>query len=237
MLPDAPSEPRVSTGLDALDEVLGGLYWGDNVVWQLDRAPVEPFYRAIARLSGVFETKTSSRWAARSTPTASPAWRSSTPARASDAARSPATCCARSTACCHPRGRRLLLFESLDSMVRAWGVAQHARVLRALLPAAARGRRDRLLDDERARDAAARAGHRRRGRRSACCASTSAASGWSRRRAATTRCSGSVLHWHEEAGRPVLEPPEIVDRVAASLRAIRRARARSASTTSATSPA
>ena len=58
MLPDAPSEPRVSTGLEALDEVLGGLYWGDNVVWQLDRAPVEPFYRAIASLSDVFETRT-----------------------------------------------------------------------------------------------------------------------------------------------------------------------------------
>ena len=35
---------------------------------------------------------------------------------------------------------------------------------------------------------------------------------------------GSVLHWHEEAGRPVLAPPELVDRVAASLRAVRRAR-------------
>ena len=49
-LSDASIEPRVSTGLDALDAVLGGLYWGDNVVWQLDGAPVEPFYRAIARL-------------------------------------------------------------------------------------------------------------------------------------------------------------------------------------------
>ena len=36
--------------------------------------------------------------------------------------------------------------------------------------------------------------------------------------------SGTVLHWHEEAGRAVLAPPEIVDRVAASLRAVRRAR-------------
>ena len=35
---------------------------------------------------------------------------------------------------------------------------------------------------------------------------------------------GSVLHWHDEAGRPVLAPPELVDRVAASLRAVRRAR-------------
>jgi transcriptional regulator with XRE-family HTH domain len=35
---------------------------------------------------------------------------------------------------------------------------------------------------------------------------------------------GSVLHWHEEAGRPVLSPPEVVDRVVTSLRAIRQAR-------------
>ena len=35
---------------------------------------------------------------------------------------------------------------------------------------------------------------------------------------------GSVLHWHVEDGRPLLAPPEIVDRVAASLRAVRRAR-------------
>ena len=35
---------------------------------------------------------------------------------------------------------------------------------------------------------------------------------------------GSVLHWHEDAGRAVLSPPEIVDRVAASLRGVRRAR-------------
>ena len=57
MLLDGQAEPRVSTGLDALDEVLGGLYWGDNVVWRLDRAPLEPFYRAIASTSGTFETR------------------------------------------------------------------------------------------------------------------------------------------------------------------------------------
>ena len=51
------SEPRVSTGLDPLDAVLGGLFWGDNVVWQLDGTPVEPFYRAIAGQTRVFETK------------------------------------------------------------------------------------------------------------------------------------------------------------------------------------
>jgi XRE family transcriptional regulator, regulator of sulfur utilization len=36
---------------------------------------------------------------------------------------------------------------------------------------------------------------------------------------------GLLLHWHEEAGRPVLAPPDFAGRVAASLRAVRRARA------------
>jgi transcriptional regulator with XRE-family HTH domain len=35
---------------------------------------------------------------------------------------------------------------------------------------------------------------------------------------------GSVLHWHEEAGRVVLAPAELVGRIAASLRAVRRTR-------------
>lgn len=52
------SEQRVSTGIDAVDAVLGGLYWGDNVVWQLDRAPLQPFYGAIAGLSDTFDTRT-----------------------------------------------------------------------------------------------------------------------------------------------------------------------------------
>ena len=35
---------------------------------------------------------------------------------------------------------------------------------------------------------------------------------------------GSVLHWHEEDGLPVLAPAELVGRVAASLREVRRSR-------------
>ena len=35
---------------------------------------------------------------------------------------------------------------------------------------------------------------------------------------------GTVLHWHQEGGRPVVAPAEIVGRVAASLRAVRRTR-------------
>jgi hypothetical protein len=113
MLESDQSERRVSTGLDALDVVLGGLYWGDNVVWQLDSVPVEPFYRAIACRSGDYETRTaisvtSSVWAldvpGLSVIRAGPG----TPfARPGDLLRE-------IHRLCQPGGRRLLLFESLD---------------------------------------------------------------------------------------------------------------------------
>src|SRR5690349_2437080 len=59
MLDGPASDLHVSTGLDALDAALGGLFWGDNVVWHVDGVSPELFYRAIARLGDAFESKTS----------------------------------------------------------------------------------------------------------------------------------------------------------------------------------
>jgi transcriptional regulator with XRE-family HTH domain len=215
MLVDAPSEPRVSTGLEALDEVLGGLYWGDNVVWQLDRAPVEPFYQAIAS-SGVFDTKTVvSVGAAVNT--------YGVPGLGIVDAGGPADLLREIHRLCRPRRHRLLLFDSLDSMVRVWGAADtrdfFARCCPLLLEVGAiaywtMSARDTppavqetveavtqcvLRVDERSIQVVKAEGR-------------------------DDAVRGSVLHWHEEAGRPVLAPPELVDRVAASLRAVRRAR-------------
>jgi transcriptional regulator with XRE-family HTH domain len=216
MLLDAPSAPRVSTGLEALDEVLGGLYWGDNVVWQLDRAPIEPFYQAIASLSEVFDTKTVvSVGAAVNT--------YGVPGLGIVDADGPAELLREIHRLCHPRRHRLLLFESLDSMVRAWGAAGtrefFARCCPLLLEVGAiaywtMSVRDTpqavqetvqavtqcvLRVDERSIQVVKAEGR-------------------------DDAVRGAVLHWHEEAGRPVLAPPELVDRVAASLRAVRRAR-------------
>jgi transcriptional regulator with XRE-family HTH domain len=45
-----------SSGLSELDRALGGLYWGDNVVWEPDEdASAEPFYRAIAALEPAYD--------------------------------------------------------------------------------------------------------------------------------------------------------------------------------------
>jgi transcriptional regulator with XRE-family HTH domain len=42
-----------STGIRELDLALGGLFWGDNVVWELEESgSVDPFFRAIAALAG-----------------------------------------------------------------------------------------------------------------------------------------------------------------------------------------
>jgi transcriptional regulator with XRE-family HTH domain len=215
MLLDAPSQPRVSTGLEALDEVLGGLYWGDNVVWQLDRAPVEPFYKAIAS-SDAFDTKTVvSVGAAVNT--------YGVPGLGIIDAGGPADLLREIHRLCHPRRHRLLLFESLDSMVRTWGAADtrdfFARCCPLLLEVGAiaywtMSARDTppavqetvqavtqcvLRVDERSIQVMKAEGR-------------------------DDAVRGSVLHWHEEAGRPVLAPPELVDRVAASLRAVRRSR-------------
>jgi transcriptional regulator with XRE-family HTH domain len=202
-------DQRVSTGLEALDTVLGGLYRGDNVVWQLDGAPVAPFYRAVA---GAFETATTvSLGRAVNT--------YGIPGLAVVEGRAPADLL-REIA--RLRGHRLLLFGPLDAMVRAWGAA-HTREffsrccpllleagvvaywsMTARLPAAVRdavhavtqcvlrvdARNVHVLKAEARPDAVL----------------------------------GAVLQWHEEDGLPVLSPPELGGRVAASLKAVRHER-------------
>lgn len=45
-----------SSGLPELDRVLGGIFWGDNVVWEPDEGvAVEPFYQAIASNRDAFQ--------------------------------------------------------------------------------------------------------------------------------------------------------------------------------------
>jgi len=215
MLLDAPAEPRVSTGLEALDEVLGGLYWGDNVVWQLDRVSVEPFYRAIAS-SEVFDTKTVvSVGAAVNT--------YGVPGLGIIDAGGPADLLREIHRLCHPRRHRLLLFESLDSMVRAWGPAGTREFFARCCPM--------LLEVGAIAYWTMSARETPSTVQDAVQAVTQCVLRVDERSIRVIKAEGrddivrgSVMHWHEEAGRPVLAPPELVDRVAASLRAVRRVR-------------
>ena len=148
----------VSTGLDALDDVLGGLYWGDNVVWQFDGTPVEPFYSAIASQSAVFETKAVvSLGSAVNTygiPGRHDRRRGPVVARRPAARDPPAVPSAR------PPTGAVRVAQQHGALL---GPDGDARVLRTLLPDAARARGDRLLVDERARDAGVVAEHGQRG--------------------------------------------------------------------------
>lgn len=222
MLDWTPSRQRVSTGIDALDGVLGGLYWGDNVVWQTDAAEVDLFYAAIARLAEEFETRV---YVSLGPGAGAAALRDIDVLSAGPgtALAQPGDLLAEIYRRCHPVGRRLLLFDSLDSMVAAWGANQargfFSRCCPMLLelgaiaywsmsartiPAAVRDTVEAVtqcvlqVDERSVRVAKAEA----RG----------------------DGVKGSVLHWHDEGGRVALAPAELVGKVAASLRAVRRAR-------------
>ncbi len=221
MLDWGPSKQRVSTGIEALDAVLGGLYWGDNVVWQVDSTSEEPFYDAISGLQEAFDTRTYVSLG-RAIEGAAPGLDVLHAGPGTELAQ-PGDLLREIHRRCQPHGRRLLLFESLDSMVLAWGASGtrgfFSRCCPMLLelgaiaywsmsartiPATVRDTVEAVtqcvlqVDERSVRVAKAEA----RG----------------------DGVKGSVLHWHEEGGRVALAPAELVGKVAASLRAVRRAR-------------
>ncbi|HTU87790.1 MAG TPA: helix-turn-helix domain-containing protein [Solirubrobacteraceae bacterium] len=212
----------MSTGIDELDAVLGELYWGDNVVWELDGAAADPFYAAIGALDDAFDTRAFVSIGGSMRMSSAPGV---TEIQAGPGTRlaQPADLLREIQRLCHVPSRRLLLFDSLDEMVRAWGAngarGFFTRCCPFLLDAGAiaywamsvqetpSAVRDSVhavtqcvlrVDDRSVR--VAKAEGREHG------------------------VTGSVLHWHLEDGRPVLDEANITGRVAASLRSLRRSR-------------
>src|SRR3954454_13865589 len=220
MLDKPASEHRVSTGLDALDAVLGGLYWGDNVVWPLDGPSPEPFYRSIARLPDVFVSKTSVSIAGTTT------YRDVEGMHVVEADprgpfAQPADLLREVHRLSQPRGHRLILFDSLDAMVQAWGTNRtrdfFARCCPMLLElgAIAYWSMDAQATPATVQDTV----H----------AVTQCVLNVDERSVRVAKAEGrddsvrgTVLHWHQEGGRPIVATAEIVGRVAASIRAVRR---------------
>ena len=222
MLHHSRSEQRVSTGLDAVDSVLGGLYWGDNVVWQLESAPAELFYRAIALTDDQFDTRTFISVSGAVDPLDVPEL-DILRAGPGSGLEQPVDLLREVRRRCQPGGRRLLLFESLDCMVRLWGASStrgfFARCCPLLLDVGAiaywsMSTRETPLTVRDTVESATQCVLRVDER------SVRVAKAEGRREGVR----GSLLHWHEEDGRPVLVPADVIARVAASLRAIRRAR-------------
>jgi transcriptional regulator with XRE-family HTH domain len=113
-----------STGVGELDLALGGLFWGDNVVWELEEGhTAEPFYRAISARAADYDL------AAYVTLSRTPKEvRAALPtlkvidARPGSELGQPAPLLKEIRARCSSVERDLLLFDPLDEMARQWGL-------------------------------------------------------------------------------------------------------------------
>jgi len=115
---------NASSGVPELDAVLGGLYWGDNVVWEAeDAGAVEPFYWAVASnapgysYAGYVTVSREPEDVRRSYPglgviDARPGRPLGNPARLVREIRD----------VCSSHQRDLLLFDPIEAMAASWGV-------------------------------------------------------------------------------------------------------------------
>ena len=112
-----------STGVEQLDDALGGLFWGDNVVWEIeDGESLDPFVDALAGVRAQFSN------AAFVTLTEEPAAiRAAYPgfdvldARAGTRLAQPGPLLTGARAFAQETPRTLLVFDSLDAMSERWG--------------------------------------------------------------------------------------------------------------------
>jgi hypothetical protein len=123
MLPGpAPASARfgddaASSGVAVLDELLGGLFWGDNVVWELARpAAGDPFYAAAA--AARYDGRIAVRLRDSERP---PAGFEIIDARPGGEHAQPAPLLHAIGVCCRRGERNLVLFPGLDAMVEQWG--------------------------------------------------------------------------------------------------------------------
>ena len=100
--------------------MLDRLFWGDNVVWQLDGAGAGPFYEAIVQSAQRFESRTLVTIGDEPARLSSPGLQVLAAGPGTSLAH-PADLLREVHRICGPGEHRLLLFASLDAMVRAWG--------------------------------------------------------------------------------------------------------------------
>ena len=107
-----------STGVVELDEVLGGLFWGDNVVLEVSEpAAADPFYRAVAAAAADYDQRLYVRLSA--DPPVSGF--DLLDASADGDLAQPGPLLRAIVETCRPAERSLLLFEPMESMIARWG--------------------------------------------------------------------------------------------------------------------
>jgi transcriptional regulator with XRE-family HTH domain len=131
--PTLPLDGDVAaTGVSALDAALGGLFWGDNVVFQVvEGASAEPFYRAIVGSEVSYDRRLFVRLQEAS-PT-HPGF-DVLDARPDSKFGQPAPLLHAIFERCHGAERALLLFDGLDVMAARWGADVAARFFATCCP-------------------------------------------------------------------------------------------------------
>jgi transcriptional regulator with XRE-family HTH domain len=210
---------RASTGIAALDALLGGLYWGDNVVWDLDEGSARPFYESVHDERAFDEITSVSLGGDDATVEGAQLFAAGPGTGLAEPADLLRAVQRRS----RQPGRHLFLFESLDAMVQAWDAPRtrgfFARCCPLLLEAGAIAywTMSTYATPDVVRDAVRAV--------TQCVLRVDARSiRVVKAEARDDSVAGSVIHWSQEAGAVVTESANIVGRVAASLRALRRAR-------------
>ena len=224
VLTGEPSAFAARTGLPELDEPLGGLYRGDNVVWELGAgAPAGPFLRAATRDADEYDF---AAYVTLATPpdmvaAEHPRLRV-VHAHAGSSLGSPGSLVDELERRCAGSARALVLFDPLDTMVTRWGSEATRRFFGTCCP--------RLLElgaiAHWTLDADADPVLRRHvDEVTQCVVSVTR----DRVRIAKAQgrppgAEGSVFRYRVEGGLPLLEPAPVSGRLGAGLLAARRAR-------------
>ena len=131
-LPPPVEGDVAATGVGELDDALGGLFWGDNVVFEVAAgATADPFYRAAAASEVPYDRRLHVRLED-GAPTY--AGFEVLDARSDASLAQPAPLLHAVVERCHSSERNLLLFDGLDTMTARWGADVAGRFFATCCP-------------------------------------------------------------------------------------------------------
>ncbi|HEX2111584.1 MAG TPA: XRE family transcriptional regulator [Gaiellaceae bacterium] len=127
-----PLDDVGSTGIPELDDALGGLFWGDNVVLEVaDPRAAEPFYRAVATAADRYDRRV---YVALSADRPAVTGFDLVEALPGGDLGQPAPLMRAIVERCRPSERNLLLFDPMETMIERWGSDVAARFFAVCCP-------------------------------------------------------------------------------------------------------